>query len=118
MDFSLSRAPADQLHVGTRPYLDPFLSAEFGRKRWDLAGDRFAAAMVLHEMAAGTLPYWGSRNTDPRMTDAEVTFDRDAFPREIAVARTELLARALRRDAKDRFDTAEDMERMQLAQGC
>jgi len=111
MDFSLSRAPADQLHVGTRPYLDPFLSAEFGRKRWDLAGDRFAAAMVLHEMAAGTLPYWGSRNTDPRMTDAEVTVDRDAFPREIAVPLTELLARALRRNAKDRFDTAEDMER-------
>jgi serine/threonine protein kinase len=111
MDFSLSRAPADQLHVGTRPYLDPFLSAEFGRRRWDLAGDRFAAAMVLHEMAAGTLPYWGSRNTDPRMTDAEVTVDRDAFPREVAVPLTELLVRALRRDAQDRFDTAEDVER-------
>ncbi len=78
MDFSLSRAPADQLHVGTRPYLDPFLDPQFGRKRWDLASDRFAAAMVLHEMAAGTLPYWGSRNTDPRFTDAEVSVDRDA----------------------------------------
>lgn len=111
MDFSLSRAPADQLHVGTRPYLDPFLSAELGRTRWDLAGDRFAAAMVLHEMATGTLPYWGSRNTDPRMTDAEVTVDRDAFPREVAVPLTELITRALRRDAKDRFDTAEDMQR-------
>src|SRR4051795_257420 len=111
MDFSLSRAPADQLHVGTRPYLDPFLSAEFGRKRWDLAGDRFAAAMVLHEMAAGTLPYWGSRNTDPRMTEAEVTVDRDAFPREIAAPLSALLERALRRDAADRFDTADDLER-------
>lgn len=60
MDFSLSRAPANQLHVGTRPYLDPFLAPRFGRPRWDLAGDRFAAEMVLHEMAAGTLPYWGS----------------------------------------------------------
>ena len=99
MDFSLSRAPADQLHVGTRPYLDPFLDPQFGRTRWDLAGDRFAAAMVLHEMAAGTLPYWGSRNTDPRFTDAEVTVDRDAFPREIAAPLAELLERALRRDA-------------------
>ena len=63
MDFSLSRAPADQLHVGTRPYLDPFLDPKFGRTRWDLATDRFAAAMVLHEMAAGTLPYWGSPAT-------------------------------------------------------
>lgn len=111
MDFSLSRAPANQLHVGTRPYLDPFLAPRFGRPRWDLAGDRFAAEMVLHEMAAGTLPYWGSRNTDPRMTDAEVTVDRDAFPREIAAALSELLERGLRRDAGERFDAADDMER-------
>ena len=111
MDFSLSRAPADQLHVGTRPYLDPFLDPKFGRTRWDLATDRFAAAMVLHEMAAGTLPYWGSRNTDPRFTDAEVSVDRDAFPQEIAASLTELLERALRRDAAQRFDTADDMER-------
>ncbi|MEI2702181.1 MAG: protein kinase [Baekduia sp.] len=111
MDFSLSRAPADQLSVGTRPYLDPFMGAEFERPRWDLAGDRFAAAMVLHEMASGTLPYWGGRNTDPRFTDAEVTVDQDAFPREIAGQLTELLERALRRDASERFDTADDIER-------
>ena len=111
MDFSLSRAPADQLHVGTRPYLDPFLDPQFGRRRWDLASDRFAAAMVLHEMAAGTLPYWGSRNTDPRFTDAEVSVDRDSFPQEIAVPLAELFERALRREATQRFDTADDMER-------
>lgn len=111
MDFSLSGAPADQLQVGTRPYLDPFLGAKFDRPRWDLAGDRFAAAMVLHEMAAGTLPYWGSRTTDPRFTDAEVTVDRDAFPREIATSLAELLEKALARDAGDRFDTADDLER-------
>ena len=111
MDFSLSRAPADQLQVGTRPYLDPFLDPQYGRKRWDLAGDRFAAAMVLHEMAAGTVPYWGSRNTDPRMTEAEVTVDRDAFPREVAAPLAKLLERALRRGASERFDTADDLER-------
>lgn len=111
MDFSLSRAAADQLRVGTRPYLDPFLDPQYGRRRWDLAGDRFAAAMVLHEMAAGTVPFWGSRNTDPRMTDAEVTIDRDAFPREIAAPLATLLERALRRDASERFDTADDLER-------
>lgn len=111
MDFSLANAPADQLHVGTRPYLDPFLGSKFDRPRWDLAGDRFAAAMVLHEMAAGTLPYWGSRTTDPRFTDAEVTVDRDAFPREIAAPLAELLEQALARNAADRFDTADDLER-------
>ena len=112
MDFSLSRAPADQLQVGTRPYLDPFLAPQYGRKRWDLAGDRFAAAMVLHEMAAGTLPYWGSRNTDPRFTDAEVTVDRDAFPREIAgTARRRSSSARYDATRQQRFDTADDMER-------
>ena len=111
MDFSLSGAAADQLQVGTRPYLDPFLGAKFKRSRWDLAGDRFAAAMVLHEMAAGILPYWGSRTTDPRFTDAEVTVDRDAFPREVAEPLAELLQQALAREIADRFDTADDMER-------
>lgn len=111
MDFSLSSAPADQLIVGTRPYLDPFLGPKHGRPRWDLAGDRFAAAMVLHEMAAGTLPCWGSRSTDPRFTNAEVTVDRDAFPREIAEPLTELLEKALARDATERFDTADDLTR-------
>ncbi|MEJ7786124.1 MAG: hypothetical protein WKF96_15065, partial [Solirubrobacteraceae bacterium] len=111
MDFSLSGAPADHLRVGTRPYLDPFLGTKFQRTRWDLAGDRFAAAMVLHEMAAGTLPFWGSRTTDPRFTEAEVTVDRDALPREIAAPLAELLEKALARDAGRRFDTADDLER-------
>jgi serine/threonine protein kinase len=110
IDFSLSRAPSDQLQVGTRPYLDPFLGAQFGRPRWDLAGDRFAAAIVLHEMASGTTPYWGARTADPRFVDAEVTVDRDGFPREIAGPLAALLERALRRDAADRFDTADEME--------
>lgn len=111
MDFSLSRAPTDQLHVGTRPYLDPFLGAAADRPRWDVAGDRFAAAMVLHEMAAGTLPYWGSRSTDPRFTEAQATVDRDAFPREVAQALGDLLERAFRRSAAERFDTADDLLR-------
>jgi len=111
MDFSLSRAPADQLQVGTRPYLDPFLGAAHDRPRWDVAGDRFSAAMVLHEMAAGTLPYWGDRRSDPRFTEAEVTVDRDAFPREVAEPLSELLEKALRRRAKERFDTADDLLR-------
>jgi len=111
MDFSLSSAPADQLQVGTRPYLDPFLGAPFERRRWDLAAERFSAAMVLHEMAAGTLPFWGSRTTDPRFTEAEVTVDRDGFPSAIAAPLAEILERALRRDAAERYDTADDLAR-------
>ena len=42
-----------------------------------------------------------------RSTPPEVTVDRDAFPREIAAPLATLLERALRRDASERFDTAD-----------
>ncbi len=110
MDFSLARAAPEQVHAGTPPYLDPFLGTT-GRDRWDLAADRFAAAMTLHEMAAGTLPRWGDGRGDPRFAEGEAHVDSDAFPREIAAALGDFFARALRRDASQRFDTAEDMLR-------
>ena len=110
MDFSLARAPAEQLRAGTPPYVDPFLGTG-QRKRWDLAADRFAAAMTLHEMAAGTLPRWGDGRGDPRFTEGEARVERDAFPREVAAALGDFFERALRRDAAQRFDTAEDMLR-------
>jgi serine/threonine protein kinase len=108
LDFSLARAPLDQLEVGTRPYLDPFLGTG-DRRRWDLAADRFSAAIVLHEMATGTLPYWGSPRSDPRMVGDEATIEMDLLPRELAAPLAAFLANALRRDAHDRFDTAEEM---------
>jgi serine/threonine protein kinase len=112
LDFSLARAPVDRIEVGTRPYLDPFLGTT-RRRRWDLAADRFSAAMVLHEMATGVLPYWGSRDAkaDPRMVADEATIEADLLPREVAGPLGDLLARALRRDAHERFDTAEEMLR-------
>jgi serine/threonine protein kinase len=110
LDFSLARAPVDQLEVGTRPYLDPFLGTG-ARRRWDLAADRFSAAVVLHEMATGTLPFWRSPKTDPRMVEDEATIESDVLPREVAGPLADFLARALRRDADERFDTAEDMLR-------
>jgi serine/threonine protein kinase len=110
MDFSLARAPAQQLHAGTPPYLDPFLGTG-QRKRWDLAADRFSAAMVLHEMAAGAPPKWADGRSDPRFVDSEVSVDRDALPREIAGPLGAFFEHALRRDAAKRFDTADDMLR-------
>jgi serine/threonine protein kinase len=110
MDFSLARAAPEQVHAGTPPYLDPFLGTT-GRDRWDLAADRFAAAMVLHEMAAGTLPRWGDGRGDPQFAEGEAHVDSDAFPREVAGALGDFFGRALRRSASERFDTAEDMLR-------
>jgi serine/threonine protein kinase len=110
MDFSLARTSVDQIHAGTPPYLDPFLGTP-ERTRWDLAADRFAASMTLHEMAAGTLPTWGDGRGDPRFSEGEARVDRDAFPREVAAPLGDFFERALRRDAAERFDTAEDMLR-------
>ena len=106
-DFSLARAPADQLTVGTRPYLDPFLG-HGTRRRYDLAADRWSAAIVLHEMATGQLPSWG---TDPVLAADELNVDGDAMPRELAAPLVAFFSRTFRRDSSQRFDTAEEMLR-------
>lgn len=108
MDFSLARAPLRATGVGTPPYLDPFFG-EGERRVWDLYGDRYAAAIVLHEMATGSTPRWGDGRSDPRLIDDEVTIDRDAMPRDLAGPLGDLLAKALRREASERFDTADEM---------
>ena len=59
-DFSLARAPLENIGVGTEVYRDPFLE---NRKplRWDLAAERYSAAVTLYEMTMGygVLPKWG-----------------------------------------------------------
>jgi serine/threonine protein kinase len=107
-DFSLARAPADQLTVGTRPYLDPFLGQNDTRKRYDVAADRWSATVVLHEMATGHVPSWGS---DPVLAAGELSLDGDAMPRELAGSLVEFFSTAFRRDAAERFGTAEEMLR-------
>jgi len=62
-------------------------------------------------MATGTTPFWSAPGVDPRMVDVEASVQADALPREIARPLTEFLERALRRDARERFDTADDMLR-------
>lgn len=56
-DFSLSRADARQIEVGTPGYRDPFLHRE--RRPWNVSAERFAAAATLFEMATGRVPQWG-----------------------------------------------------------
>ncbi len=109
-DFSLSRASADNVRAGTRPYLDPFLSL---RKppRWDHYAERFAATMTLYEMAAGSLPRWGDGQSDPAMLEAEATLDTELFDTNYREPLTAFFARALQRDYRARFDTCEQMLR-------
>jgi hypothetical protein len=107
-DFSLSRAPAEKIHAGTRPYLEPFLS-ERKPPRWDPQAERYAAAVTLYEMATGSFPRWGDGQSDPALLDCEVTLDTELFDPHIRESLTDFFSHALRRNPTDRFDNAEQM---------
>lgn len=108
-DFSLSLTPAENTRAGTPPYLDPFLP---NRKppRWDLHAERFAAAMSLYEMATGTLPSWPGETGDPLATNEPVQLDVEHFDPAVRDALAAFFAKALHRDAKKRFDNADQMD--------
>jgi hypothetical protein len=107
-DFSLARTPLDAIRAGTAPYLDPFLSLRKPR-RWDVAAERFAAAVTLYEMATGTVPRWGDGRSDPAVIDDEVTLDAGQFDPDLRERMTTFFGRALRRDPAGRFDNADEM---------
>lgn len=116
LDFSLANTPADDLLAGTPPYLDPFLADE-GRGSFDLAAERYAAAVTIHEMATGETPTWGDGQSDPSFLpdDVEATLLIEAIDPEVREPVAGFLRTALRRNPSDRFDTADDMARAWLA---
>jgi serine/threonine protein kinase len=109
-DFSLTNSPAEDIRLGTPPYLDPFLSL---RKipRWDHHAERFGAAMTLHEMACGAsvFPLWGDGGSAPHLIDAEVSLRPELFPEFFRERLVEFFRKALARQARDRFDNTEEM---------
>ena len=109
-DFSLSGTPQDNIRAGTPPYLDPFLSKR-QPPRWDLHAERYAVAVTLYEMATGVTPSWGDGFSDPALTDEEVHLDTEQFDASVRDGLTKFFHKALARDPKDRFDTAEEMRR-------
>jgi serine/threonine protein kinase len=109
-DFSLSRAPADNIQAGTRPYLDPFL-ADRRPPRWDLHAERYAAAITLHEMLAGTPPVFGDGLTDPSVSEDEVTVAAERFDPALRDGLRTFFEQALRREPAERFGNAEEMLR-------
>ena len=109
-DFSLADTPAENVRAGTPQYLDPFLRLR-RPPRWDVYAERFAAAMTLHEMATGNLPGWGDGSTDPMLIEEEVTLDAEWLDPSVRGPLTEFFAKALARDYRARFDSAEEMRR-------
>jgi serine/threonine protein kinase len=109
-DFSLSRAPPENIQAGTRPYLDPFL-ADRSPPRWDLHAERYAAAITLHEMMAGAPPQFGDGMSDPRILDEDATIAVERFDPALRDGLTGFFSRAVRRDISERFGNAEEMPR-------
>jgi serine/threonine protein kinase len=109
-DFSLTRTSPDNIQAGTRPYLDPFLSLR-RPPRWDLNAERFAVAVTLYEMLTGTVPSWSDEQSDPAAVGAEAVIEADRFDPHLRDGLTGFFTKALRSDARERFDNAEDMQR-------
>ena len=107
-DFSLTKARDSDITAGTTGFVDPFLRTD-GRNRWDSYAERFAAAVVLYQMATGDLPTWGPGNPDPMMVDAKVQIDPSRFDAAYAGALSEFFAAALARDIAHRHGSAEQM---------
>ncbi|MBB1516009.1 BREX system serine/threonine kinase PglW [Tessaracoccus sp. MC1679] len=105
-DFSLTKAAASDIQAGTRPYLDPFLST---RRQYDSAAERYAAAVVLFEMATGHPPVYGDGLSDPASIQDDATVVAAEFDPSAAAHLTDFFTRALARSAADRHDTAAQM---------
>lgn len=107
-DFSLTRAAASAITAGTPPYLDPFLVGK--RNAFDSAAERYAAAVVLFEMATGQPPQYGE---DPDAAPAAITDDAlvtpTLFDPILAPRLVDFFTMALAREAVDRHHTAESM---------
>lgn len=109
-DFSLSHSSPENVHVGTRDYLDPFLKQR-PAKRWDIHAERYAAAVTLHEMATGLLPKWGDGQTAPEFTKGEIVLAPDRFDPSLRDKMIAFFTQALHRDFRKRFDTIDEMRR-------
>ena len=108
-DFSLVGVPLDKIDVGTADYIDPFLK---NRKppRWDLAAERYSAAVTLYEMTLGygEYPKWSKPN--PAFTDAELLIDAERFDPSVRDGLIQFFEKALHREPDQRFDNAYDMQ--------
>jgi hypothetical protein len=78
-------------------------------KRWDLYAERYAAAVTLFELATGTLPKWGDGRSEPSQLECEADLDPELFDPALREALVPFFKQALKRDARQRHDNAEEM---------
>lgn len=111
-DFSLSRAPVDNVFVGTAAYLDPFLKT---RKppQWEPSAERFAAAVTLYEAALGenVFPRWGDGSDPGVVPTAELKLAVESFDQAVQEGLAAFFKKAMHRQMKSRYHNAEEMLR-------
>lgn len=101
LDFSLSSADATSTSAGTAEWRDPWL---YLRGAWDAEADRYAAAAVLYHALTGARPALPQGDAT-----AEVVVEAERFDAAVRDRLTTFFRRALAREAKTRFATAETM---------
>ena len=110
-DFSLAKAPLENINVGTEGYRDPFL-VNRRPQRWDLAAERYSVAVTLYEMTlgAGVLPQWGSGKSDAALTDDELVIDAEKFDASVRDGLVHFFRKSLHREPEGRYGNAYDMQ--------
>lgn len=115
-DFSLTHKDLTATDLGTRPYLDPFLSKDAtpARPHFDSYAERYSALVVLLQMATADYPRYGiDDGTAAALTDGHLALTADDFPTEWPQAQREALTALftdnLDRDLRRRAGSAQDL---------
>lgn len=107
-DFSLTRAAAAAIDAGTRGYLDPYLGTGT-RTTFDSAAERYSAAVVLYEMASGSLPVYGDGESDPVASGATLQLHESLFDAAVAAPLIRFFGQSLNPDIARRHHTVREM---------
>jgi eukaryotic-like serine/threonine-protein kinase len=112
-DFGLSKAFGDSLLtncgeiLGALPYLAP--EQVKGTTQPDLRSDLFSVGAILYEILTGQKPYGANRKLAPVLTDSESDPEPPSRVQPtISQQWDELIRRALARDPRHRFQSAEE----------
>ena len=82
-DFSLTHKDLGATDLGTRPYLDPFLSKDAvpARPHFDSYAERYSAVVVLLQMATADYPRYGADDgTAAALTNGHLALTVEDFP--------------------------------------
>lgn len=115
-DFSLTHRSLTETDLGTRPYLDPFLSRDAvpSRPHFDGYAERYSALVVLLQMATADYPRYGDDDgTAVELTDGHLALTPEDLPEVWPVVQREALTEMFRanldRDVRRRAGSAQDL---------